>query len=178
MFNRSKVYFLSSFLIFSLNLPWQQYKNEFGKFTVLLPGAVKETSSKVKTVTGELVYHQFVCRTMSKSDGKILYTVNYCDYPAGTFPKDSTELREEFYKATIESSTEAIKGTVAYQDNILQQDYNGKIWRVDFNKETAHIKSKCFLIGDRFYLLQIIVANNEKNDPNADKFFDTFLVQL
>ncbi len=178
MFILSKFYFITSLLVLSAILTWQQFKNEPGKFSVSLPGAVKETTSKVKTATGELIYHQFVCRTQSKNDGKILYTINYCDYPAGTFPKDSTELRDEFFKATIESSTEAIKGTIAYQDNILQQDYNGKIWRVDFNKETAHIKSKCFLVGDRFYLLQIIVANNEKNDPNAEKFFDTFLVQL
>ncbi len=178
MLKSSKIYFLSSILIISLNLPWQNYKNEVGKFSVSVPAPVKETTSKIKTVTGELVYHQFVCKTISKNDGKILYTINYCDYPLGTFPKDSTDLREEFYKATIESSMDVIKGTVAYQDNILQQEYSGKIWRVDFNKVTAHIKSKCFLIGDRFYLLQIIVANNEKNDPNADKFFDTFFVQL
>ena len=173
----------SSFIIHSFGIEvlpigvggWREYKSFKGKFRVVVPeGEMIEKVSKIKTELGEFPYHTFLNRPKEKSTDNMFYLVNYCDYPKGTFPSDSTELINEFMTATIESSAKSVGGTVTYSGDIDQRGSKGKIWRVQYNNDKALIKSKCYLVGDRFYMIQTMMLREKAVNPSADKFLDSF----
>lgn len=156
-------------------LTWREYKSFDGKFRVIVPdGEMTEKVSKIKTAVGELPYHTFLNRPNEKSPDNIFYLVNYCDYPKDTFHPDSTELINEFMTTTIESSAKSVGGSVTYSGDIEQLSRKGKVWRVQYNNDRALIKSKCFLVGDRFYMIQTMMLREKAMNPSADKFLDSF----
>ena len=59
----------------------------------------------------------------------VFYVVNYCDYPKGTFPTDSTELINDFMTETVNESVHVTGGTLTYQSDIQILTHKGKIWR-------------------------------------------------
>lgn len=164
---------LSSFAITVLT--WKEFKTYEGKFRVLTPtGEMTEKVKKIKTVLGDVSYHTFMHRSEDKNPDCVFYVVNYCDYPKGTFPADSTELINEFLTETVNESVKAVSGNLTYQSDIQILTNKGKIWRVQYNSDRALIKSKCFLVGDRFYLIQTMMRAEKSMNPSADKFLDSF----
>jgi hypothetical protein len=165
---------LLSSCVFTL-LTWKEFKSFEGKFRVLTPtGEMTEKISKIKTGLGEVAYHTLMHRPEEKNPDCVFYVVNYCDYPQGTFPADSTELISEFLNETVTGSVKAVHGTLTYQSDIQMLMNKGKIWRVQYNGDRALIKSKCFLVGDRFYLVQAMMKKEKSMNPSADKFLDSF----
>jgi hypothetical protein len=164
---------LSSFAITVLT--WKEFKTYEGKFRVLTPtGEMTEKVKKIKTALGEMDYHTFMHRSEDKNPDCVFYVVNYCDYPKGTFSADSTELINEFLTETVNESVKAVSGTLTYQSDIQILMNKGKIWRVQYNNNHALIKSKCFLVGDRFYLIQTMMRAEKSMNLSADKFLDSF----
>jgi hypothetical protein len=154
---------------------WKEFKTYEGKFRVLTPtGEMTEKVKKIKTGLGEVAYHTFMNRPEEKNPDCVFYVVNYCDYPKGTFPADSTELMDEFMTETVNESVKAVGGNLTYQSDINLLTHKGKIWRVQYNGDRALIKSKCFLINDRFYLIQTMMKQEKSMNPSADKFLDSF----
>ena len=157
-------------------LNWQEFKSNEGKFIVKVPGEMTEKTRTMKTDMGDLNFHQFIFKPQEKNPDNVFYLVSYCDYPKGTFPKDSTELINDFFNETIETSVKSVAGKLAYQSDIQLVTYLGKIWRVTYNKENATIKSKCFLVNDRFYMLQTMMTKTKSMNLAADKFLDSFQI--
>jgi hypothetical protein len=75
---------------------------------------------------------------------------------------------------TVNESVKAVGGTLTYQSDIQILMNKGKVWRVQYNGDRALIKSKCFLVGDRFYLVQTMMKKEKSMNPSADKFLDSF----
>ncbi len=166
------------FLSFTL-LPsvWKEFQSYEGKFKILIPsGAMTEKVNKMKTAVGELDYHQFIYKPEDKDPENVFYLVNYCDYPKGTFPQDSTDLINEFLQATVDASAESVSGKVTYQADIQQSTHKGKVWRVQYNKDNAQVKNKCFIANDRFYLLQVMTLKLHSLNPSVDKFLNSFQI--
>ena len=163
----------ASFFIFTAS--WREFQTYDGKFRVLTPtGDMTEKVSKIKTAIGELNYHSYIHRPEEKNPDCVFYIVNYCDYPSGTFPADSTELIQEFFTQTIDESVKSVHGLLTYQADIQDNIHKGKIWRVQYNQGKAFIKSKCYMAGDRFYLVQTMMLKEKSMNPSADKFLDSF----
>lgn len=156
-------------------LTWREFKTYEGKFRVLVPkGEMTEKVTKIKTALGSVDYHTFMHRSEDKSPDCVFYVVNYCDYPKGTFPVDSTDLINDFLDETVKESVRTVGGNLTYQSDIQILTNYGKIWRVQYNGDRALIKSKCFLVGDRFYLIQTMMMKEKSMNPSADKFLDSF----
>lgn len=154
---------------------WKEFKTYEGKFRVLTPtGEMVEKVKKIKTGLGDVSYHTFMNRPEEKNPDCVFYVVNYCDYPKGTFPADSTDLINEFMEETVNESVKAVSGTLTYQSDIQLLTHKGKIWRVQYNGDRALIKSKCYLVGNRFYLIQTMMKKEKSMNPSADKFLDSF----
>ena len=156
-------------------LPWREFKSFDGKFRVVVPeGEMTEKISKIKTDLGDIPFHTFLNRPKDKSTDNMFYLVNYCDYPKGTFPADSMDLINEFLTTTIEQSAHSVGGMITYSGDIEQRGSKGKIWRVQYNNDKALIKSKCYIVGDRFYMIQTMMLREKAVNPSADKFLDSF----
>jgi hypothetical protein len=170
---KSLLFLLSSLTLTTLS--WKEFKSYEGKFRVLTPtGEMTEKVKKITTGLGDVSYHTFMYRPEEKNPDCVFYVVNYCDYPKGTFPADSTDLINEFMEETVSESVKAVSGTLTYQSDIQLLTYKGKIWRVQYNSDRALIKSKCYLVGDRFYLIQTMMKKEKSMNPSADKFLDSF----
>ncbi len=163
-----------SFFFHSVNAQWSFYSDATGKFSVTTPGPLNEKISKIKTGLGELEYHTFFYRPEEAKPDNVFYVINYCDYPKGAFPKDSTDLIKDFFSTTIESSVQSVHGSLTYQDDIYELGCPGKIWRVSYNHDHAIIKSKCFLADNRFYLIQTMTVKEKSMNTSADKFLNSF----
>jgi hypothetical protein len=178
--SKMKITVLSLFtlVIFSFTFPpsvWKEFNNYEGKFHVLVPtGEMVHKVSKMKTEIGEMNYHQYIYQPTEKPLDNVFYLVNYCDYPKGTFPKDSTELIQEFLDSTVAESVESVKGKLTYQSDIQLLMSKGKVWRVQYNNEKVSVKNKCFIAGDRFYLLQVMTLKEHFLNTGIDKFLDSF----
>jgi hypothetical protein len=168
--------FLILFHVKAQTATWKEQVNLEGKFRINAPGDLVEKVSNMKTAIGESAYHAFVFKPTEQKPENVFYIVNYVDYPQGTFPADSTELITEFFKVTIENSVIGVKGKLLYESDILLGTHKGKIWRVSYNQATVFIKSKCFLVGNRFYMIQTMTMKDKSMNTAADSFLDSFQV--
>lgn len=155
---------------------WFTFASSEGKFSVLVPAAMDEKVTKTTTAIGELAYHTFVCQPAENEADNLLYMVSYCDYPEGTVHSDSTELLADFFAATVDESVRSIKGELAYSADFQWAGLPGKVWRVDYNRGAATLRTKILVSKNRVYTLQTACHRAASLNDSADRFFDSFKV--
>ncbi len=172
----TKVYFSFSLFLIASFLPaqWQTFVSEKGKFSIHAPGGFVEKVNTVDTPIGETSYHTFLLQTSDEDADNLVYMVSYCDYPEGSIHSDSTELLQEFFEVTVESALKSVNGKLFYSAPIKFGDYPGVMWRIDYNNGEATIKTRSYLVGNRYYALQTVSLKDKGLNPSIDKFMDSF----
>lgn len=174
--------FFSSTLIFLLILgqfsDWKLFESDKGRFSILVPGLMSEKKNEVETEIGTLTYHIYFHKPEAENADNFLYMVSYCDYPEGSVHSDSTELLADFFEATVESSVFSVNGDLFYSTDMDYKGYPGKLWRVNYGDNTAAIKTKAFMIENRYYAVQAITLRDKSLNSAIDKFLDSFQVDL
>ena len=153
---------------------WDVFQSFDGKFKVLTPGEMVTKENPIKTEIGELNYITFLHQPAEKNPDNLVYMVSYCDYPKYSIHSDSTELVEEFFKTTVETAVESVKGELSYSSEITMNEFPGRLWRVDYNDGKALIKTKSFLVKNRYYSIQVISLKEKGMNLQVDKFLDSF----
>ncbi len=154
---------------------WKIFNTYEGQFRIEVPGGEMEKKEKViHTEIGEITYVTYVHQTPLKESENALYIVSYCDYPANSMHSDSLELLEDFFNNTIEKASDSVYGEVRYEDDIRYIDYPGKLFRIDYRQGTATLKSKIFIVKNRFYNIQIATTTGKSLNDAADHFLDSF----
>jgi hypothetical protein len=153
---------------------WQELQSVEGRFRALTPGTMSEKVNTVKTNIGNIAYHTFVFQDESKNADNLAYIISYCDYPEGTAHSDSTNMLEEFFNATIETATNSVRGELIYSNAISLKNYPGRHWRVDYDAGAGVIKTKSYLVKNRYYSIQVITLREKSINPSTDKFMDSF----
>lgn len=160
----------------STQLPLQLFTSYEGAFSIKTPAVFQEKTDTIDTALGNIIYHTFYCvATNSNADNQV-YMVNYCDYPAGAFPQDSTDLIKAFFEATVEEAASSVRGDIVYASDISIQGYPGKIWRINYLNEKAVIKTKACLVGNRYYAVQVATQKEKSLNNLADRFLDSFYI--
>ena len=155
---------------------WFTFTSTEGRFSVLVPATMDEKVTKTTTAIGALAYHTFVCQPAANESENLLYMVSYCDYPEGTVHSDSTELLADFFAATVDESVQSIRGELAYSADFQWAGLPGKVWRVDYNRGTATLRTKILVSKNRVYTLQTACRRAASLNDSADRFFDSFKV--
>ena len=119
-----------------------------GKFKVLTPGEFDKAVDSVQTPIGKMAYHILIYNNTQKNAENLFYMITFCDYPEGTIHSDSTELLKEFFDASIDQALKSVKGELAYQSDISLQGYPGKLWRINYLREQALIKTRAVDVHD------------------------------
>ncbi len=167
--------FISFLLISWQSKPWIEYKSYEGKFTIQVPGGeMQEEVNVVKTYIGEITYHSFIYKTTSKDADNLVYLVSYCDYPKGTIHSDSLQLVEEFFDATVETAVKSVDGELLYVSDVSTKGFPGKHWRVDYKQGQGVIKTKSFLVQNRYYSIQTIMLKEKSLNASTERFMDSF----
>jgi hypothetical protein len=154
---------------------WTEFKDFEGKFSVKIPCATMTPKVQtIKTPLGDLKYHSFYCTpTEDEAENKV-YLISYVDYPEGVLHRDSLELRKSLFEETINSAVESVNGQLMYQDNVELKEVQGKFWRIDYNKGNAVMKSRAFIVANRFYVVQVATTKARSRNLEADKFLESF----
>lgn len=169
---------LLSLLLMSAGVQsWLEFRSVEGRFKVLAPGTLEEKVTTAKTALGELEYHAFLHQEEDTDvSDNLLYFVNYCDYPEGSIHSDSTDLIDEFFDATIDAAKTSVDGELRYATRVNMKGYPGIQWRVDYNDGTAVIKTKAYLVGNRYYSVRTVCLRDKSLNVSTDKFMDSFKV--
>lgn len=154
--------------------PWEEMVSHPGRFGLWTPGFMIEKTDTMKTQLGEMAYHTFFFQSPVKTSDNLFYMVSYCDYPEGSVHADSTELLEEFFDVTVKEAAFSISGDLVYSNPWDWNGYPGRIWRVDYLKGEAIIKTRAFLVENRYYTLQTIMLKDKSLNPSSKRFFDSF----
>jgi hypothetical protein len=157
----------------SINIEWSKYVDPHGKFEILMPDSVTHHATSVATPLGELSYIS-LRSTVSGTNYVVNYSLDYCDYPEGTFSQDSTELIELVYDETIASAVEAVEGELIYSSPAELDYLPGRLWKIDCPQKKLHIKSKALVVGDRYYCLTVHTPEMLSVEYNGERFFDSF----
>jgi len=153
---------------------WIVFSNTEANFKVEVPGEMVEKVRTIPTEIGELSYHTFIYQEKGDSSDNVLYLINYVDYPEGTMHSDSTAILGDFFKTTIETATESVDGKLAYSTDESLLDYPGKVWRILYNGGAATIKTKAFLVAQRYYAIQTVTIREKSMNNSTDRFLDSF----
>jgi len=154
---------------------WKVFQAYEGKFKIEVPGGIMEEKERViYTDIGEITYVTYFFQPAEKGPENELYLVSYCDYPLYSIHSDSTALLEDFFNNTITSAKKSVYGELRYAESINYIDYPGKLFRIDYLQGTATLKSKTFLVNNRFYNIQIATTRGKSLNNAADKFLDSF----
>ncbi len=155
---------------------WEEFKSYEGRFRVLAPGPMQHRVDSLETPVGKLAHHTFFYqppKTEESTADNLLYLLTYCDYPENTVHSDSAELLEEFFAVTIEEAVKSVKGELAYASPQDYFGYPGRVWRIDYIKGQAVIKSRAVVVGSRYYSLQTAMARERSLNPSANRFLDS-----
>lgn len=154
---------------------WKSYRNIEGMFKVLTRGAFQEKTLKAQTAIGEITTKTFVYQPQEQEEN-LVYMITYYDFPKGSVHSDSTELLQDFFKTTIKQSAESVNGTVIYTNQLEHQGYRAWQWRVNYSEGKVAIKTRAFLINNRFYSIQTVSLAEATSNNTADFFMNSFKV--
>ncbi|MBK7410823.1 MAG: hypothetical protein IPJ40_23860 [Saprospirales bacterium] len=153
---------------------WAPFSSIDGRFQIPSPKPLAHQESTVETPMGVIIYHTYFHQPEKDPNGNQWFSVSYCDYPDGTIHSDSTDLLEEFFEETIKESASSVNGEVRYVEHIDYNTLPGRFWRVDYLNGQVVIKSKAYLIANRFYVIQVVILKDKSANSDAARFLDGF----
>lgn len=153
---------------------WAEAVLEEAGCRVLAPGPLTEKVDTIGTAIGPIVYHTFFYRSEGEGPENFVYMLSYCDYPEGSVHSDSTQLLNEFFQTTIEAAAASVDGEIIYVDEVFQQDYPGRFWRINYRDDQAVIRTKAYIVKNRYYAIQTIMHRERSLNPASDRFLDSF----
>lgn len=170
-----KYLFLLSILGIFSQSTWEEFVSLDGKFKVWAPAALTEKIDSVQTDVGTLAYHTFFHQTNYQDEtDNIIYMVSFCDYPEGIIFADSTGLATEFFDETMTAAAETVGGEILYSTDIQLKENLGKQWRIDYLDGNAFIKTKAYLVENRYYSIQVISTKKQSLSSQTNQFLDSF----
>lgn len=152
-----------------------------GSFSILSPGAFTEKYQELTTDIGNIEVFTLLCQPNIEEDPNFLYLINYYDYPQGFEDQDDDITEEEFLKnlfdESIDQSVTSLNGNLLYSANImLQENYNGRLNRISYDDGASIVKSKMFLVDNRFYFIQVYATKVNSLNTTMDAFLDSFKI--
>ena len=153
---------------------WKIFHSEDGGFSILTPGLLEEKNATVSTEVGEFRVHTLFLNPKDTL-GNYLYLINYYDLPEGMVPDDSTGLVIDFLKNTMDQSISDVNGALLYNTPVEIGIYTGLMWRA--SSDSGTIKSRAYIIKNRFYMLQVFSYPRKSLNKDIDRFLESFTLK-
>ena len=154
---------------------WFQFRSIEGRFRVMTKGGFERKVATFETDIGEVqsCVYAYTPKDQQNSEN-LVYMISYNDYPEGTIHSDSTAVLEDFYKATIEESVSSVNGVKIYENDVKLQGFVGKQWRISYANNKATIKTRAFLVKNRYYAIQTVSLSEKSANTATQRFLDSF----
>lgn len=152
---------------------WMVFRNIDGRFTVLTRGNMIEKTANIETALGTIQTHTFVYQPEEKEEN-LVYMIMYYDFPEGGMHSDSTELVKEFFDSTVEEAVASVQGILIYENNLEKQGYPVRQWRINYLENKAAIRTRAFMVKQRYYMLQTISLADADQNSTTEFFVNSF----
>ena len=152
---------------------WMRFRNIDGRFRVLIRGAMTEKLADFETELGTIKTHTFVYQP-EETEENLVYMIMYYDFPEGGMHSDSTELVKEFFDSTVEEAVSSVDGTLIYENAMEHQGYPARQWRVNYLENKAVIRTRAFIVRNRYYMLQTIALTEVDQNNVTDFYLNSF----
>lgn len=154
---------------------WFQFRSIEGRFKVMTKGGFERKTATIETDIGEIQTCVYAYTPKDQQNAEnLVYMITYNDYPEGTVHSDSTDLLADFYKATIEESVKSLNGVMLYQNDIALSGFKGRQWRISYADNKATVKTRAFLVDNRYYAIQTIALTEKSANTSTQRFLDSF----
>lgn len=138
---------------------WTKFSSPEGRFSVLMPGRpVREEQSK-DTSVGKVVMHFFTTRTQTG-----IFVVAYADYAISEPKRELDANRDTFIKG--------MKATLVSESDIKLLEHPGR--EIKAERDQLSIRSRIYLVGNRYYQMVTITPATLPGNLEADKFLTSF----
>lgn len=156
------------------------YTADDGSFSILAPGNFVEKYQELETEIGDIEVFTLHCQLDISEHPNFLYLINYYDYPAGfddSADSDNQDFLSNIFDESIDQSLTSLDGKLLYSTDIkLQDSYDGRVNRISYNNGESIVKSKMFLVRDRFYFIQVYTTKDNSLNLEMDDFLNSFRV--
>ncbi|OFX87423.1 MAG: hypothetical protein A2W99_07215 [Bacteroidetes bacterium GWF2_33_16] len=107
-------------------------------------------------------------------DKNMVYVAMETKYPYAIFDKNDTSALNEFYRKSIDGSTNSVNGQLASINDIYYDGNLGKEFRCYFSGGNALMVYRLFYIGGIFYNFGVITLPETDKNKAMNDFFDSF----
>lgn len=139
--------------------PWTRFNSPEGRFSVLMP-ANPLREEQTKEVRGDKVVMRFF--TAGSEQG--VFIVAYADYKMGPAKQELDANRDSFLRG--------MKATLISESDIKLQENPGREIRAE--RDRLSIRSRIYLIGNRYYQVVAITPATLPGNLQADRFLASF----
>lgn len=154
---------------------WEIFTSDIGQFQIRVPSEPEYLKKELMTSIGKMEVHSYMVAPEYKDeDPNLMYLIEYYDYPEGTFPEDSIELKNFFYTRTAQATSQDIGGELTYQAESTIDGIPGILYRCVYKNGTYIMKSRMFLLDDRFYHIKVYCEKTTSLNDEMDVFLGSF----
>lgn len=163
------------FFLQAQSIQWEKVSEFNPYWSVSMPGEPEYYKKEILTHVGEMEIHSYMLAPeYSEEQSNLMYLIEYYDYPEGSFHPDSIELIDMFLDQTAIATSSEVGGELVYESNINKNGHRGKLYRCQYKDATYIMKSKMYLVGDRFYHLKVYCKKEYALNEEMDTFLDSF----
>ncbi len=154
---------------------WVTFKSRDGSFTMASPSEPEYLAKEITTTVGAMELHSYmVAPQYDDQNPNLMYLIEYYDYPEGTFPEDSMDLKQFFYEQTAQATSYEIGGKLSYSSKSSVNSIDGFLYRCQYKNDTYVMKSRMFFVGDRFYHIKVYSEKDTSLNDEMDWYLDSF----
>jgi hypothetical protein len=154
----------------SLDTKPKTFTSAPGKFSIVSPIGLKESSQPISLPTGNRVdLHMYI-----GEGAQAAYFASYADYPVKLV---SDADPEAILDGVVQGQVSNTKGSrLVSATPIAYGEYPGRAIEIEAkqNGKTLIMRARAFLVGNRLYQLLTIQESAARDDGKSEKFFDSF----
>ena len=147
----------------------QEFKSEAGRFAIMTPVTLEESTNNLKTEAGPIDLHLFAGQL-----DDIAYVVAYSDYPPENAPPDYAEKMLDGARNGAVGNTH---GRLISETKISLADYPGRELVIETRGEDrppSIIKGRMFMVKNRLYQITVVAPRGKAGDKIIDDFLQSF----
>lgn len=149
--------------------PPQEFKSETGRFSIMAPYALEETTQSVDTEAGTIEIHMFVA-----DRGQESWLVGYSDYPEEIVQAADPQL---ILEGAGNGAAANVDGELVSIAQTSLNDYPGRKVTISAQAQNGQdmvVQGHMFLVGNRLYQILVVVPKGQESRQEIADFLQSF----
>lgn len=145
--------------------PFELYRSEEGRFSVLFPGEPKKNIKLLNTIAGKIDLVMYTAG--SKKSG---FVVGYADYPEEAV-KDPEP--QKMLDGARDGALSNVRGELVDETVLDFQGYPARELEIDVPRRGT-VRARLIIVGNRLYQMMVISPSDNILYEKGTEFFDSF----